>query len=1157
MSTRARNLGYELSKIELWNFGTYNSYQVIPLTQVMPGSLFDQRSHVMMTGKNGSGKSTLMDLIWIALLPDERLLRLGVVETASPEGRKSVKGVRSTSDYVLGKYLSGDETIVSEKSISPYLRSDGMSAILLTLTHRETGKSITCGRQWWYEKYVLRGDPAFFIGRENFSINGGKYNLMDAQGKPYGNARLFAKGLKTTYDSLIEIPTKGSDYTRMLGEHFGGITNDDIILLMKAANAKAIDNVNHFVRDFILSPPKDQAIDSLMDRIKETTFLAAKIRNTTDMFEKSKVIVEELDKVLSNFDSIHIEKVKLKLLEVNEFNLGHEQRLSEIESKKIELKSCKKEIEKLASEILVLTDEEKSLSMRVNSSDTAAKIREIESQMTRLSVDIEQSKRYLEDAKVIAQKTGLKLPKDASGKENLLNQIDNYLSDNSKKKGELEQIHLEASMNLKELHEIRKTRNEDLCYLENNKTVFPPDLYEIKLNMLKDLKASEKDIMFVGELFMVPIENKMFERAAKAVFSGIASRLIVIPEFEREADAWLNKYRNKRRVGIQSLREFSFQKRPFQPTSNESVLSKIIFRDPSESSFHYAIREWFQSEFDVSIVPIEEFSRRTHMVVTKEGFVKLSSKYRVKHGEKIEAPIGWDTKQKALELKKEIDELDCKIKDHYDLVNNAKHELDDLAIKNNLLINLKESDLNFLRISQMEADLKIMDSEKQAVIKKDSSYKKIQEQWEAVKLKRDDSIKRQGANENRFGNLNGEIAKIEKQISEDSNTITNLCNDLISREQTLNDLYTTESLKEALNLLTGEIGKSKLTLNLFKKEVESKINNLQSDRRFGSLLHKTQAYKNIHKDNDLQYELSIMDENALIRQADGWKTHLNYLEGTELPSCHEEWHKVYSMKLWEAIRDFLDNHKKSVEKIREDIEVLNAGIRDMKFEKSFLELHFEPAATDLRIKDFNRLLDLLERIFSARFKAMNEKAQSAEIESIIEPFEKFMSEGSKREFATDARNHFLFSIRSIKKGIDDSIESIETFKGSSKDAKSGGQTVQLCYVLLSMALAQKFHFNDPVRGKNSLRFIILDEFADKLDNEKPEGIVRLFSDMGFQAVLLTPYSKVDLLRPLMNKVISVIKNPDTQFSKVAEIDIDNLTEEEKEALIDDEELESV
>ena len=1149
-------MGYELSKMELWNFGTYNSYQIIPLSNIMPGSLFDQQSHVMMTGKNGSGKSTLMDLIWIALLPDERLLRLGVVETASPEGKKSVKGVRSTSDYVLGKYLSGEETTISDKAMSPYLRSDGMSAILLTLTHRETGKSISCGRQWWYEKHVLRGEPAFFIGRENFSINGGKYNFMDSQGQPYGNARLFAKGMKAAYDSLVEIPVKGSDYTRMLGEHFGGITNDDIILLMKAANAKAIDNVNHFVRDFILSPPRDQAIDSLMDRIRETTFLAAKIRNTTDMYEKSKTIVEELDKVLENFDTIHTDKVRLKLLEVQDLTSRKESSVGLIKTKKEDLKTCKKQMDLLTSEVLQLTDDEKSLSMRVNSSDTAAKIREIDSQITRLDIDIAQLKGFLEEAKIIAERVGLKLPKDQQGKQDLINQIDCTLEGISKNQKELEEEKIENLMRLKDCHEVRRSKKDELNYLENNKTVFPPDLYEIKVSILKELNLSEKDVMFVGELFMVPPENKEYEKAIKAVFSGVATRLIVNPQYERAADAWLNKYKNKKRIGIQSLKDYSFQKRPFSSSSEESVLSKIVYRDPTESSFHYALREWFQNEFDVSVVAIDEFTRRNHMVVTKEGFVKLSSKYRVKHGEKVEASIGWDTKNKSDDLKKEIIELESRIRKHDEFTVYAKSRFDDFTSKSNLLSKLKESDLRFLNISQLQADLKMMAAEKDAIVKKDTGYKKIQEQWEHVKLKRDQAIKAQGANEERFKSLSTEIKKLEEDVDSGSKFIMSLCQETISRDSSINDLYSPDSLQAALNQLSEEISLSGHAFAHFKKELEIKINTLQSGRKFSSLLSKTQAYKNVHKDNDLQYDLSVLDEKILIGQAEGWKAHLEYIEGTELPSCHEEWHKVYSMKLWEAIRDFLDNHKKSVEKIKEDIEVLNAGIKDMKFEKSYLELYSEPAVSDHRIKDFNRLLDLLEKIFTARFKAMDAKAQSGEIETIIDPFEKFMSEGSKREFATDARNHFMFSIRSIKKGINGNVESLETFKGSSKDAKSGGQTVQLCYVLLSMALAQKFHFNDPIRGKNTLRFIILDEFADKLDNEKPEGIVRLFSDMGFQAVLLTPYSKVDLLRPLMNKVLSVIKNPDTQFSKVAEINIDNLTDDEKEALIDDEESET-
>ncbi|UOF02896.1 SbcC/MukB-like Walker B domain-containing protein [Bdellovibrio reynosensis] len=1149
--SQAKQTGYEISKIELWNFGTYNSYQKIPLSNIQPGSLADLRSHVMFTGKNGSGKSTLMDLIWIALLPDERLLRLGVVETASPEGKKSVKGVRSTTDYILGKYLSGDQSeSVARKTASPYLRHEGTSAILLTLTHRETGKSVSIGRFWWYSNHILKNENAFFICRENFSINGGKYNLMNPKGTPYESARLFLRGMKSEYDSLVEVTSKGNEYTRQLGEFFGGIESDDIVLLMKAANAKAIDNVNYFVRDFILSPLKDQAIESLMDRIKETSFLAKKIQDTTAMYELSKQIVEDFDKIEEGFEKQHAGKVKSKLLEIYSLHLENESRINQKQVKEIEIQQCQLVLDQVRPKIKALNDEEMSLAARVNSSDTAMKMREVDSQISLKEQQLDRQNNALRDAKIVAKKVEIEIPTGKDAREKLIAAANSRLATISNVLRDKEESKVKTVIEISRDQDLLNTASDELNYLERNSTSFPKDLYEIKLGMMRDLGIQEKDIMFVGELFMIPSENRNYEKAIKAVFSSIASRLVVHPQYEVEADAWLNRYKNKRRIGIQSLKDFSLSKHVVAAPAQDSVLDKIKFRDPSESSFYYAVREWLQSDFDVRIVEISEFSKRTNMVVTKEGYVKINAKYRVKHGERIDAPIGWDPEQKRSELLAEVKRLRLEIAKSQKSLETITAVIETETHNRMLLMKLLESGLEFLDIPETELSLKALNEQKEDLSKGDDDYNKAKKLWSACRVRRDEALSLESAQSTLIKTYNKEIEALDGAVAESTRILLKVLDEKVSRGQSLNDLFSKDDIDAELTSIKNEVVKSGITFQQFAREFNSEVQNSNSNGVAPNLYKNLNRYKTSYPNPSLEFDVNLNSETLFKKKASGWKEHLTYLGDTELPTCHDEWNRVYSTKLWESIRDFIDTHKKSIEKIKEDIETLNSGIRDMKFEKAYLELGYDDAKDDQRIKEFNRLLDVLEGIFSARFRSLDPKSQADEIDRVLEPFSKFMADGTKRDFATDPRNHFVFYIKSTFRSASGADEATEIFRGSSKDAKSGGQTVQLCYVLLAMALAQKFHFNDPIRGLNTFRFIILDEFADKLDNEKPEGIVKLFGDMGFQAVLLTPYSKVDLLRPMMNKIVSVIKNTDTQHSKAAEIDIDNLSAEERAALID-------
>ena len=88
------------------------------------------------------------------------------------------------------------------------------------------------------------------------------------------------------------------------------------------------------------------------------------------------------------------------------------------------------------------------------------------------------------------------------------------------------------------------------------------------------------------------------------------------------------------------------------------------------------------------------------------------------------------------------------------------------------------------------------------------------------------------------------------------------------------------------------------------------------------------------------------------------------------------------------------------------------------------------------------------------------------------------------------------------------------------------------------------HFHDPVKGKNSLRIIILDEFGGKFDNEKPRDIVALLQQMGFQSILVSPMSKADLLAESIGELVLVHKKSASE-SKVTSYDVSSREDYER------------
>jgi uncharacterized protein YPO0396 len=156
---------------------------------------------------------------------------------------------------------------------------------------------------------------------------------------------------------------------------------------------------------------------------------------------------------------------------------------------------------------------------------------------------------------------------------------------------------------------------------------------------------------------------------------------------------------------------------------------------------------------------------------------------------------------------------------------------------------------------------------------------------------------------------------------------------------------------------------------------------------------------------------------------------------------------------------------------------------------------------------------------------------------VLVPFvEEFQNEPSYRDYVTDVRNHFHFEVHSLRRRQGQNDERVEVFTGARRDAKSSAQTTQLAYALLASCLAYRFRFHDPVGGQETPRILILDEFGGKFDNEKPREILKLLEKMGFQAILVSPMSKADLLAEGISQLVFVHKISATH-SKVQSFDV--------------------
>jgi uncharacterized protein YPO0396 len=286
-------------------------------------------------------------------------------------------------------------------------------------------------------------------------------------------------------------------------------------------------------------------------------------------------------------------------------------------------------------------------------------------------------------------------------------------------------------------------------------------------------------------------------------------------------------------------------------------------------------------------------------------------------------------------------------------------------------------------------------------------------------------------------------------------------------------------------------------------------------------------YRNQFNDPDLPYDLGR--DLEFEKFLNDWKKAEARLVQTELPTAQEKWRKFFDQVLLDAVKNMINEIKSRLHEVEETIQSINQVLKltnfeDLIQEQRYLNIHVE-AADDERIRKFRRRMVEVEKTLSPVMRAQVEQ-QSQAIMTVLNQFvEDFQKDPGYRAFATDVRNHFQFSVRSVRRAQaeGESDQVVEAFSGARKDAKSSAQTTQLAYALLASCLAYRFHFHDPVAGADTPRLIILDEFGGKFDNEKPKEIVKLLDKMGFQSLLISPMSKADLLAEYLNHFVLVHK----------------------------------
>lgn len=1116
--------GYTLQCAEFYNWGNFQGWQTLNFTgeDNIPGSLFNTSPNALIAGLNGSGKSTLIDGIMVSLLPFEAAVHLGVTH----DSEVGSGGGRSIRDYVLGKYSStGDEQIDDNSQI--YSRSSGTSIIVLVFQHNaDSGRVLSIGRLWWYANRKIKEESVCFIAQEALSIaNPNCGNLLDENGRPFTSARQFKSGMLARNDR-VQTYIKVGAYFQALSSTFGDMSRDDLKLLNRAFYMKSVTHVDIFIRNYMLLENSTESIDRLIQHTEH----AAEITRNIEFCEQKLVVIQRILKGLETYKNDYDEKSRLVLK--NRLVLIYPQwrqwkeTLLEIDRLKQNIEKCKASLPIAEAEVITQENELQRIQSLLAKHEASSQIRILE-----LEKQSREEKKYRleqdqENVRKLCVNLKLKMPKSHEDFTGFLASRDRKAEDTQKKWQGSDIKRTDYKIQLKDIEKEIKQKGEELQFLLERKTLIPKSIYGIKEACQQALKLPDEALMFVGELIAIKPDCEEYQQAVEAALNPISRNLLCLPEYLDQVTKWLNNTGLRATITIKRIKQQDLvaQMRPNYPDS--SILNKIEVRSAGDNPFHDYLWNWLSTHFYHRIVPVKDFKKEVDKAVTLEGLVKNDHRTMRKFKRNIDYFLGWDVRDKQRLLTETLQRLNENQKQIDTEIESLDAILTLLQSQRVALSQLENISDEFITIAELVRNIKELSVQINALKEQSIDYNRLLTQEEEckklLKIAREyeadlnSGIKQNTSN----AEASGEKSQaLEKEINH------YFQNQTAAQEKTLEMLI--GNIEASLTNLHTELEKQGMGSAEYGGQIQKNIGDLDHRMKTSRVRSEMHNYEQEYHDPDIHYQIG--NEDQLGELISEWNAVREDVETTGLPQARKKWERFYNHTLLDAVKIAINDIRVEQETIKNNIYAINAVLKLNDFEKLPDErryLQIEPqSALDERVKKFLADIKQVEKVVAGTIRSIDDAGvASREVIAILEPFVYSLQEDSYyRDYVTDVRNHYRFNVRSRRRADEGVDPIVETFTGAKKDAKSSAQTTQLAYALLASSLAYRFHFHDPVKGRNSLRLIILDEFGGKFDNEKPRDIVTMLQDMGFQSVLVSPMAKADLLAEYINQLILVYK----------------------------------
>jgi uncharacterized protein YPO0396 len=1108
--------------MEVYNWGTFHER----IFKINP-----KGNNSLLTGANASGKSTYIDALLTLLVPIKK------DRFYNQSSGVDKKGDRTEETYVCGNY--GNVQKEGELSTtSQTLRDKSTYSVILASFSNTDQRNITLFQVRWFSNGELR--RSFGIAHLPLQIER-DFSDFDSRGN-------WKKWLEKTYNAnsarkKIEFLDGPTVYAERIAHLFGMRSTKALSLFNQVVGVKVLDDLDDFIRTNMLDE-----LDAETEYIQlKESFLTLMDAKTN--IEKAKEQITQLtpiNEIANKLEEFQAQSDRLttsreisvywfanKKVELAEKELiTHAEKLDLLQTERNELKNKED----------TLRQEERALSISIESDEVGSKIKDLEKEIKNLTWQKETRSRKLDQYNLIAKNIEFKTnPGEELFKENRARAAE--------KKTELEHSRLEHDEKLR----LSKNKREDLvkqiyeCVetvkaLQKNKNNIAGREAEIRDDILAHIGAAKEEIPFVGELLKVKEDENEWELSIEKILHHFALRIIVPEKYYHQVNEYVNGTNLKGRITYQRFRGFtSLANMAHKNIPSNALVNKLAFKP--KSSYGDWLEDMITNQYNYACVSdLKEFNLYDEKAVTKEGLIKLG---KGKH-EKDDRPhisrkenfvLGWDNKEKIRLLQNELKSLQEKEKLAQTDIRQVDQAIKTLESQKESFADLFKQFTKFDDIDWKTFAEQIQEKEEQKTVleKTNNRVQALQRQLEEVqgKLKQLSDVLLQNKEREIF-QLESEIQGLQMEIVENKTII-----------EPLGYIDTSDFISQNPTLASLPFSSFKTIQKAFQKELAEKLSELDKKKQENEdeVKIKINSFKQpspeiTNKFKDWRSDVSRLPESTHLGFIGEYQTLFKQLVNDNLPKYEKKFNEYLQETITNKVGDFRMFFENWSDSIKENIRLLNHSLKEIDFRdkdfKTYIQLVAPNRISD-EVKEFRALLN--QAIPNIREIDASIDGRKNHFYNHIEPLISKLDREDWRKRVMDVRSWFSYKAEEFTKETNAKYKTYENM-----GQLSGGEKAQLTYTILGSAIAYQFGLTKEGLQSNSFRFIAIDEAFKAQDEDKARYLITLCKQLHLQLLVVTPSDNIHIVENDIS-FVHFVERKEEKYSWLYDMPIEQFREE--------------